>query len=138
MTVIPVMPAAKRHISASKWRKVRLDRIQHACGLTSLGPRPNTQIHGRLRKVQFIEKGFRHRIVIVLPRVHDPILNLDNLILIAPATPGPPGIPTVTGWALLVLAALLAATGAYAARRSVSSLRQASGPFASTTRGREI
>jgi hypothetical protein len=51
----------------------------------------------------------------------DPILNLDNLVLIAPATPGAPGIPTGTGWGLLILAALLAATGAYAAHRSVTS-----------------
>jgi hypothetical protein len=48
----------------------------------------------------------------------DPILNLDNLVLIAPATPGAPGIPTGTGWGSLILAALLAATGAYAAHRS--------------------
>lgn len=50
----------------------------------------------------------------------DPILNLDDLVLIAPATPGAPGIPTGTGWGLLILAALLAATGAYAADRSAT------------------
>lgn len=48
----------------------------------------------------------------------DPILNLDNLVLVAPATPGAPGIPTGTGWGLLILAALLAATGAYVVHRS--------------------
>ena len=51
----------------------------------------------------------------------DQILNLDDLVLIAPATPGAPGIPTVTGWGLLLLAALLAAIGTYAADRFVGA-----------------
>jgi len=51
----------------------------------------------------------------------NPILNLDNLVLIAPAAPGAPGIPTVTGWALFILAALLAATGVYAVNRQRGS-----------------
>jgi len=46
----------------------------------------------------------------------DHILNLDNLVLNAPAETGPPGvpsaIPTVTGWGLLGLLVLLGTTGA--------------------------
>ncbi len=48
----------------------------------------------------------------------DPILNLDNLILIAPATPGPPGVPTVSGWGMLVLVVLLGTVGALLIGRS--------------------
>jgi len=46
-----------------------------------------------------------------------PILNLDDLVLTAAATPGPTAVPTVEGWGLLVFAALLATAGAYAASR---------------------
>jgi hypothetical protein len=45
------------------------------------------------------------------------ILNLDDLVLMAPATPAPVGIPAFEGWGRLVLAALLAAIGAYLAYR---------------------
>jgi hypothetical protein len=49
----------------------------------------------------------------------DPILNLDNLTLFAPATSDPAGIPMVSAWGLLVLPSLPAAIGAYAAERSM-------------------
>jgi hypothetical protein len=43
----------------------------------------------------------------------NPILNLDNLILIEPAV-GPQGIPTISGWGMLALVVLLGTAGALA------------------------